>query len=79
MLQTASATDHLGLGLYIPGKIMQTLISIITATVLTPFLFADAPLRFSSIFYIFVLSTAVLLMIRQYAEKRCGNFVKSHV
>ena len=40
-MQTASVTEGLGMGMYIPGKILQCIISLITAGCVSGFLFRD--------------------------------------
>lgn len=79
LLQTASATEKIGLGLYLPGKVIQTIISTITATALSCILFEDPssqlPMR-----CVHVLAGAVaLLLMRAYTKKRSGNSAKYHV
>lgn len=76
LLQTISATKILGLGLYLPGKIMQTAISTILSSALSRILFHT--LTFS-IFPCVLLSILVIVLTKRYAEKSCGNFASSAV
>lgn len=79
LLQTASVTQGLGLGLYIPGKIMQTAVSTLTAAVLSFVLFPGAYSSFFRVTGLVILCVLVLAAARCYAEKRCGNSVKNIV
>lgn len=73
MLQTASVTGKLGLGLYIPGKIMQTIISLLLSILLSPILFPESLHFLQMSHYYLILFIPVLLLTRKYTEKRCGN------
>lgn len=79
MLQTASVTESLGLGLYFPGKMMQTSISILITTILSYLLFPSSPL--SAYHYASYISISILVLIaaKLYVEKKCGNSVVNHV
>ena len=44
-MQTASVSEKLGMGLYLPGKLLQTLLSIILAGITQYFLYPHAPLN----------------------------------
>lgn len=74
ILQTISVTQGLGMGLYLPGKMIQTAIALIISALLmiqhiklATFLTITLP----SIFLIITLNTVV--------KKRCGNPKKNHV
>lgn len=76
--QTASAANGIGLGMYIHGKIMQTLISTIAAILLSFFLFPDNGIILSNACYAIVLCTIALLIVKGSA-KRYGNSLKNSV
>ena len=80
LFQTISATQDLGLGLYIPGKIMQTSISTITAASLSFMLFPDETTR--KPYYICILICTITLIITKELAKKYGksliNSVYSH-
>ena len=72
LLQTASVTEPLGLGLYIPGKIIQTAVSFLSASLAAYMLFPDSPQN-ASIAIPALISIPVILLLRRYSEKICGN------
>jgi hypothetical protein len=64
MMQTASAVGSLGLGMYIPGKLIQCGISIVLAGVLQNFLYLPAQrLRVHPIYYIMIPLIIVFMII----------------
>lgn len=79
ILQTASVTENLGLGLYIPGKIMQTGISVILSVVLSCFLFPKNHLP--AICSVFLIAASILITFSSngYVKKSCGNTKPVHV
>lgn len=79
MLQTATVTESLGLGLYIPGKISQTAISLLIAMFLSGFVFPDDHGR--KIPYIITTLTCAIFIavIKVCSKKICGNFEKINV
>lgn len=79
MLQTASAAQLPGLGLYIPGKLIQTIISILASLAVSRMIFKEKPLHFPELCTLFIVGIVVLLSMKKYAEKRCGNIAKNHV
>jgi threonine/homoserine efflux transporter RhtA len=75
LLQTMSVTAFLGLGLYIPGKIMQTSVSLILATAIAYYLFPSRPIS-ATITIPLVICTAIIISIsRIWIKKRYGNSV----
>ena len=77
MFQTASAVQDLGLGFYIPGKIIQTAISTIAAAALSILLFPDEIIW--KLDLTFILQCGLILLIAKEAAKRCGNSIKDSV
>lgn len=63
-MQTVSATAGLGLGMYLPGKLLQTGISMLLAMLLTPPLFREFAATYVLI-PLFFLITAVILGVRK--------------
>ena len=79
LLQTVSVTENIGLGLYLPGKIMQTCISLILSTIVLPFLFPDIKTDFHTRRCILLCSFILILPLQAYCKKRCGNPENNHV
>ena len=79
MLQTASVTDGLGLGLYVPGKIMQTSVSMMVGILLSVVLFPESERMHLWSALLLLICAASALVSRRYAEKRCGNPMKNGV
>lgn len=73
LLQTASVTEGLGLGLYIPGKIIQTGISMIFSLIVSPFLFAHSVHKSAFSFLIYFICFTVIWFCRKYCKTRCEN------
>ena len=75
MMQTASAVGSLGLGMYIPGKIIQCCISIVLAGFLQKLLYLpDQQVDLHPLFYLILLSIpAVIVFLLQKKQKRCSN------
>jgi len=79
MLQTASVAEPLGLGMYFSGKIMQTSISTLIATILSYMIFTGPTLSpYHPSTYILV-SILTLASVKLYIEKKCGKLVTNHV
>lgn len=68
LLQTISVTQGLGLGFYIPGKIIQAGISLIISAIML-----IHKLSFNTLFAIVVPSILSILLARAFIKKRCGN------
>ena len=69
LMQTASVTDSLGLGLYIPGKIIQTAISILTASIAVFVIYPDIQLPLTLTLFIDGFCIAIIIIIKHYSEK----------
>ena len=78
-LQTMSVTENTGLGLYIPGKIIQAGISLILSLIICPFLFPDMEVSLFTQGSIILISVCVILLLHRYCKKRCGNLENNHV
>lgn len=80
-LQTASVTSSLGLGWYIPGKILQTLVSVILASIVVYFFLPEN--QWPSIFGLYpaaaVLSVGIIMIFIRKKENKCRNTVTSGV
>lgn len=74
ILQTASVTESLGMGLYIPGKFIQTAISLIIATI-----FFIHQIRLTLALSIIIPSLIVIFVTSLIVKKRCGNPAYNHV
>ena len=79
LLQTLSVTDGLGMGLYLPGKLMQSCISLFFALGAQFFLFPSDHTSVRAALYMMLLSVAALMGFKILAEKSCGNPKKNHV
>lgn len=69
LLQTASATADVGLGLYIPGKLTQTIISYLLSVFLLLMLHRNE-LRVSTILVSFPVSFISIWLLRNYCRKK---------
>ena len=74
LLQTASVTKELGLGLYVPGKIIQTAVSFILAA-----LFSADKIPTTTVLAVIVPSLISIFPAYAVAKKRCGNSAQNHV
>ena len=79
LLQTASVTEKLGLGLYIPGKIIQAGIGVLLCLVTTPLLFHHTPLSFGNHLLLSFVSIAAILFSRKYCKNKCRIIWNHHV
>ena len=78
LMQTASATNAIGLGLYIPGKLIQACISLMLGLLFFRFLYAEwFPLRI--LLFILPISFLLIMLSKRHAEKSCGNPEIFHV
>ena len=69
LMQTASVTDSLGLGLYIPGKIIQTAISILTTSIAVFVIYPNMQFPLMLTLFIDGFCIAIIIIIRYYSEK----------
>jgi hypothetical protein len=76
MLQTASVTKDLGLGLYIPGKIIQTAISTLAAAIVSHIMF---PGRSWHLFIYLLVCIPAIILTKMYAENKYGNLKENAV
>lgn len=74
MLQIASVTKDLGLGLYIPGKIIQTAVSTLSAAIVSHILF---PGHTRHLFIYLLVCIPAIVLTKIYAENKYGN-LKEH-
>ena len=78
--QTASVTSRLGLGFYVPGKILQAIFCLIVSQILQPILFLpEQRFIFNPYFLIILLLGALLMTWRLQAQKNSSIFCKIHV
>ena len=75
-LQTMSVTEPLGLGMYLPGKLLQGMFSVILAMAAQYFLFsADDRVKLTPALYAIPIILAIgILLLRQKREKNSSNF-----
>ena len=78
-LQTMSAVGSLGLGLYLPGKLIQTSISLAAALFLSFLLFPGNELSVTVVILLLSVSALIILGTVLFTKKRCGNPQKNHV
>lgn len=73
LLQTISVTGSLGLGLYLPGKLIQSCISLLLALLLSYTLIngSNIPI-YLSLIIIFICIT-IVMFLKSFAKKSCGN------
>lgn len=74
LMQTASVTAELGLGMYLPGKILQCVISVILAFVYQNYAFPiESRIHVSPNFYgITIITVIICLLSIQIYKKRCS-------
>lgn len=75
-MQTASVTGELGLGWYLPGKILQTIISVILSAFSGYLLFGNPLLLFISLIFAggMIIAIAILRVIRRRNENNSSIF-----
>lgn len=80
-MQTLSVTARVGMGMYLPGKLMQMLISVLLAAAYQQFAFSgDALYHVNLQFYLSLLGIAgILLLFLKKWEKRCSNYALNRV
>lgn len=74
LLQTTSVTKELGIGLYIPGKLIQTAISFLLSALL-----AAHQLPANTVLSIIIPSVISIYLTLVVIKKRCGNSQENHV
>lgn len=72
LMQTASVSSNLGLGLYLPGKIIQTGFSILISLLLILWRNRNF-LPASALLIIAIVSTAIIYILAYFCRKRYGN------
>lgn len=76
LLQTVSVTSGLGLGLYIPGKLMQTSLSILVSMVFCVLCFHEFTVAWLTVSCACIV---VIIYFHRYSEKRYGNSAENTV
>ena len=69
-LQTLSVTGGLKLGLYLPGKLLQTCFSIIQSILCTFFLFPNDHIPVKIILPLFIICVLTIILVKSIAEKK---------
>lgn len=75
LMQTASVTQSVGIGLYPIGKLMQTTISFILAWISAQLIFPEQQTVTPFIVIILILSVLILFACRKYSKIKYGNFL----
>lgn len=78
-LQTISVTGALKWGLYIPGKIIQTCISLLLSVLCIQFLYPNERIKLEICGILIGISLFIIAGIKRTAEKSCGNLKCNHV
>ena len=73
LLQTSSVTEKLGLGYYLPGKIMQMIVSLWLCIPISGLLYHDVTLLTYKVFAFYGISGLVLMGLIKHCRKSCGN------
>lgn len=73
LMQTKSAVGPLGLGYYVPGKIMQTTVSYILSVILSFLLIPDADIYCKRLLLPLPLGICILLITLKTCKNSCGN------
>lgn len=79
LLQTASVTANIGLGFYLPGKILQTCISVLLSLTLIPILFSVESLSPTDYLSISSLCMVMILLVKITFKKSGGNLIENHI
>lgn len=79
LLQTMSVTANLGLGCYLPGKILQSCVSVLLSLTLMPLFFNDADIPLIHLILISSVCLILILLIKGSFKKRGGNLADNHV
>ncbi len=77
-LQTVSVTKELGVGMYLPGKLLQTVLSLVLAAILLPFLYPGENNRLLP-FLMTAVIIILLLVLGLYGKKSSSIMKKSVV
>ena len=73
LMQTKSTTESMGLGLYLPGKLIQTSISFLLSVVLSAVLFQDEVLNSYWLILGIIVSLLIILYIKIIVKNNCGK------
>lgn len=73
-MQTVSVTKELGIGMYFPGKLLQTALSLLLASAVSPFLFSPN-MYYSPVFCAMIGVCTVGILIFLYRRKKVVAFV----
>lgn len=71
-MQTASVTHHVGLGMYFPGKILQSLISIIITALLGTIIYGLEKQHLALLLSACILGIGMMLILLKKRENRCS-------
>ena len=74
MLQTASVTQHLGMGFYPIGKLMQTAISLILSVLVSRCVFPAPTIGDKAAAGLILICLVLLFLLYMRAKNKCGNF-----
>ena len=78
-LQTLAVSGTLKLGLYFPGKLMQTCVSMILTIPVASILFPKDLIFLQITLPLLAVSFLLIVTLKRYAENKCGNLNKSRV
>ena len=78
-LQTLSVSGVLKFGLYFPGKLMQTCVSMILTIPVASILFPKDQLSLQISLPLLAVSILLIVTLKRYAENKCGNLNESRV
>jgi len=79
MLQTVSVTAKLGIGFYIPGKIMQICFSIILSALTVSIFFPDNQISPKKLTVLAASAVTVLILFSAFQKNCCGNSSVNHI
>lgn len=72
-MQTVAVTQNVGLGMYLPGKIIQCFVSIILSSIIGSFVYNARKLSVAVILSVCVLGIGIVLILLKKRRKRYGN------
>lgn len=78
-LQTLSVSGSLKFGMYFPGKLMQTCISMMLTIPVTFILFPKDTLSLQITFPLLTVFIVIIVILKRYTENKCGNLNQSRV
>ena len=78
-LQTLSVSGSLKFGMYFPGKLMQTCISMMLTIPVASILFPKDTLSLQITIPLLAVFVLLIVTLNRYAENKCGNLNKSRV